>query len=106
MSNQIVTMSSAPQQPTASIGGVFSETLAVLAHGMRAAGNLARAIDNVSYSAVVMSEGFAKVSMIEQDLKLREATALLQIKTAALNDRFGLSVEPPVQPAPRPALQM
>ena len=53
-----------------------------------------------------MSEGFAKVSMIEQDLKLREATALLQIKTQALNERFGLSVEPPVQPAPKPALQM
>ena len=105
MTNQVV-VSAERSQPTPTIGGVFAEALSFIAYGARALGNTARIADSITYSGVVMAEGFSKVSAVEQDLKLREATALLAIKTAALNDKFNLAVEPPIQPKAKAALQM
>jgi hypothetical protein len=105
MTNQVV-VSAERSQPTPTIGGVFAEALSFVAYGARALGNTAKIADSISYSGVVMAEGFAKISAVEQDLKLREATALLAIKTQALNAKLGLAVEAPIQPPVKPALQM
>ena len=47
-----------------------------------------------------------KLSQIEQDLKLREATHALAAKTAAMSALLGVEIAAPLQPPVRPALQM
>ena len=69
MTNQVVVVSAERSQPTPTIGGVFAEALSFVAYGARALGNTARIADSITYSGVVMAEGFSKVSAVEQDLK-------------------------------------
>lgn len=92
--------------PAATIGGVFGMGLSLAVRTLSAANNIAISVDNVSYTAVLMSEGFVKLSAIEQDLKLRQATHELQIKTAAMSQLLGVALEAPIAPPVKPALQM
>ena len=92
--------------PAATIGGVLGMGLSLAVRSLSAANNIAISVDNVSYTAVIMSESFMKLSQIEQDLKLREATHALATKTAAMSALLGVEIAAPIQPKPKPALQM
>jgi len=105
MTTQIVEPATRPV-PQATIGGVLGMGLSLAVRSLSAANNLAISIDNASYTAVIMSEGYLKLSQIEQDLKLRHAVYELQIKTAAMSQLLGVEIAAPIAPPVKPALQM
>jgi len=105
MTNQIVEPATRPV-PQATIGGVLGMGLSLAVRTLSAANNIAISVDNASYTAVIMSEGYLKLSQIEQDLKLRHATHELQIKTQAMSTLLGVQLEAPISPPIKPALQM
>ena len=90
----------------ATVGGVWTQAISILANNLSTVNNVSIAANNLSHTAVIMSEGFMKLSAIEQDLKLREATAALAVKTEALSALLGVEIAAPIQPKPKPALQM
>ena len=90
----------------ATFGNVITKVLSIAVNNLDTVDNVSIALNNISNTAVIMSESFMKLSQIEQDLKLREATAALQVKTAALSTLLGVELEAPIQPKPKPALQM
>lgn len=90
----------------ATLGGVWTQALSIVANNLATVNNVSISLNNVSHTAVIMSEGFMKLSAIEQDLKLREATHALAAKTAAMSALLGVEIAAPLQPPVKPALQM
>ena len=104
MTNQVV-VTTRPA-PASTISGVIGMGLSLAVRTLSAANNIAISVDNATYTAVIMSEGYLKQSQIEQDLKLRQATHELQIKTAAMSALLGVEIAAPIAPPIKPALQM
>jgi len=90
----------------ATFGNVITKVLSIAVNNLDTIDKVSIAVNNVSTTAVVMSETFMKLSQIEQDLKLREATHALAAKTAAMSALLGVEIAAPLQPAIKPALQM
>lgn len=90
----------------ATFGNVITKVLSIAVNNLDTVDKVSIALNNVSTTAVTMSETFMKLSQIEQDLKLREATHALAAKTAAMSALLGVEIAAPLQPAPKPALQM
>ena len=90
----------------ATFGNVITKVLSIAVNNLDTVDKVSIALNNVSTTAVTMSETFMKLSQIEQDLKLREATHALAAKTAAMSALLGVEIAAPLQPAIKPALQM
>lgn len=90
----------------ATFGNVITKVLSIAVNNLDTVDKVSIALNNVSTTAVTMSETFMKLSQIEQDLKLREATHALAAKTAAMSALLGVEIAAPLQPAVKPALQM
>ena len=90
----------------ATFGNVITKMLSIAVNNLDTVDKVSIALNNVSTTAVTMSETFMKLSQIEQDLKLREATHALAAKTAAMSALLGVEIAAPLQPAIKPALQM
>ena len=90
----------------ATLGGVWTKALSIAVNNLDTVNNVSIALNNVSNTAVIMSESFMKLSQIEQDLKLREATFALQAKTDAMSTLLGVQLAAPIAPPVKPALQM
>lgn len=90
----------------ATFGNVITKVLSIAVNNLDTVDKASIALNNVSTTAVTMSETFMKLSQIEQDLKLREATHALAAKTAAMSALLGVEIAAPLQPPVRPALQM
>ena len=90
----------------ATFGNVITKVLSIAVNNLDTVDKASIALNNVSTTAVTMSETFMKLSQIEQDLKLREATHALAAKTAAMSALLGVEIAAPLQPAIKPALQM
>ena len=90
----------------ATFGNVINKVLSIAVNNLDTVDKASIALNNVSTTAVTMSETFMKLSQIEQDLKLREATHALAAKTAAMSALLGVEIAAPLQPPVKPALQM
>lgn len=90
----------------ATFGNVITKVLSIAVNNLDTIDKASIALNNVSTTAVTMSETFMKLSQIEQDLKLREATHALAAKTAAMSALLGVEIAAPLQPPVKPALQM
>ena len=90
----------------ATFGNVITKVLSIAVNNLDTVDKASIALNNVSTTAVTMSETFMKLSQIEQDLKLREATHALAAKTAAMSALLGVQIAAPLQPPVKPALQM
>lgn len=90
----------------ATFGNVITKMLSIAVNNLDTVDKVSIALNNVSTTAVTMSETFMKLSQIEQDLKLREATHALAAKTAAMSALLGVEIAAPLQPPVKPALQM
>lgn len=90
----------------ATFGNVITKVLSIAVNNLDTVDKASIALNNVSTTAVTMSETFMKLSQIEQDLKLREATHALAAKTAAMSALLGVEIAAPLQPPVKPALQM
>lgn len=90
----------------ATFGNVITKMLSIAVNNLDTVDKASIALNNVSTTAVTMSETFMKLSQIEQDLKLREATHALAAKTAAMSALLGVEIAAPLQPPVKPALQM
>lgn len=90
----------------ATFGNVITKVLSIAVNNLDTVDKVSIALNNVSTTAVTMSETFMKLSQIEQDLKLREATHALAAKTAAMSALLGVEIAAPLQPPVKAALQM